>query len=75
MGFGWVAYGFAFSFFVAIACFGQISAHLNPAYCLGLWLLGDLDAADCFALSAAELAGAMLGATICLPFQRMTGHD
>ena len=64
MGFGWVTYGFAFSFFVAIACFGQISAHLSPAYCLGLWLLGELDAADFFALSAAELAGAIVGAML-----------
>ena len=39
----------------------HISAHMNPAYCLGLWLIGDLDAADFFALSAAELGGAMIG--------------
>lgn len=39
----------------------HISAHMNPAYCLGLWLIGDLDAADFFALSAAELGGAIIG--------------
>ena len=39
----------------------HISAHMSPAYCLGLWLLGDLGAADFFALSAAELGGAMIG--------------
>ena len=42
----------------------HISAHMNPAYCLGLWLIGDLDAADFFALSAAELGGAMIGALV-----------
>ena len=39
----------------------HISAHMSPAYCLGLWLLGDLSAADFFALSAAEVIGAVIG--------------
>ncbi|CAL5225947.1 g8745 [Coccomyxa viridis] len=64
MGFGWVAFGFGYAFFVALICLSHISAHMNPAYCLGLWLIGDLDAADFFALSAAELGGAMIGAVL-----------
>jgi len=46
----------------------HISAHMNPAYCLGLWLIGDLDAADFFALSAAELGGAIIGMLTSLSF-------
>ena len=42
----------------------HISAKMNPAFCFGLWLLGELDAGDCFALSAAEVGGAMIGACL-----------
>ncbi len=52
----------------------HVSAHMNPAYCLGLWLIGDLDAADFFALSAAELGGAMIGTLLCsLPLALLQG--
>lgn len=37
---------------------------MNPAYCLALWLIGELSAGDFFALSAAELGGAMIGAVL-----------
>ncbi len=42
----------------------HISAHMNPGYCAGLWLIGELDAADFFAVSAAELGGAIVGAIL-----------
>ena len=39
---GWlaVAFGFGLSFGVTIMMFGYISAHLNPATCLALWVMG-----------------------------------
>ncbi|BDA51295.1 probable glycerol uptake facilitator protein [Coccomyxa sp. Obi] len=62
MGFGWIAFGFGFAFFVSLAIWNSVSAHMNPAFVLGLWVLGDVSAADFFAISAAELGGAMVGA-------------
>lgn len=44
MGFGWISFGFGLAFFVPILILGYISAHLNPAALLALWVLGDLDA-------------------------------
>ncbi|EIE19977.1 aquaporin-like protein [Coccomyxa subellipsoidea C-169] len=64
MGFGWTAFGFGFAFFVSLAIWNGVSAHMNPAFVLGLWLIGEVDAADFFALSAAELGGAMVGALL-----------
>ncbi|KAJ3001540.1 UNVERIFIED_CONTAM: hypothetical protein HDU68_006799, partial [Siphonaria sp. JEL0065] len=56
-GFGFVAFGFAMSFTVAIMMFGYASAHLNPAMCLALWIKGSLSFTDFLALSLSELAG------------------
>jgi glycerol uptake facilitator protein len=41
---GWlaVALGFGLSFGVVITMLGYISAHLNPATCLALWVIGDV---------------------------------
>lgn len=64
MGFGWVAFGFGFAFFVSLAIWNSVSAHMNPAFVLGLWVLGEVSAADFFALSAVELGGAMVGALL-----------
>jgi glycerol uptake facilitator protein len=43
MGWGFVALGFGLAFGVAIEMFGYISAHLNPATCLTLLILGKID--------------------------------
>eukprot|EP01026_Neomeris_dumetosa_P013345 TRINITY_DN14671_c0_g1_i12.p1 TRINITY_DN14671_c0_g1~~TRINITY_DN14671_c0_g1_i12.p1 ORF type:complete len:477 (-),score=44.35 TRINITY_DN14671_c0_g1_i12:671-2101(-) len=62
LGFGWVAFGFATAFFLGIQFFGFISAHLNPAMCLALAIVGDISWSDWLALSVAEFMGAFFGA-------------
>lgn len=71
---GWlaVAFGFGLSFGVVIMMFGYISAHLNPATCLALWVIGKISFTHFLALSAAEFAGAFLGA--CLVFLHYLPH-
>ena len=46
MGFGWVAFGFGFAFFVSLAIWNSVSAHMNPAFVLGLWVLGEVSAGE-----------------------------
>lgn len=71
MGFGWIAYGFGLAFFFPIFTLGYISAHLNPAMCLGLLAVGEINGQTCIALSACEFAGMFLGALFVYvrPFQ------
>ncbi|KAL4421889.1 hypothetical protein ABPG77_003691 [Micractinium sp. CCAP 211/92] len=71
---GWlgVAFGFGLSFGVVIYMFGYISAHLNPASCLALWIIGKLSFTQFLALSASEVVGAFLGA--CLVFLHYVPH-
>eukprot|EP01025_Chloroclados_australasicus_P035205 TRINITY_DN3591_c0_g1_i1.p1 TRINITY_DN3591_c0_g1~~TRINITY_DN3591_c0_g1_i1.p1 ORF type:complete len:500 (-),score=39.15 TRINITY_DN3591_c0_g1_i1:457-1869(-) len=64
LGFGWVAFGFGMAFFVAIQFFAFISAHLNPAMCLALLILGEISWYDFFALSFAEFLGAFIAACL-----------
>ena len=40
MGWGFIALGFGLSFGVVIMMFNYISAHLNPATIMALWVLG-----------------------------------
>jgi glycerol uptake facilitator protein len=40
MPFGWIALGFGQAFVFPIMVLGKVSAHLNPATCLGLWVIG-----------------------------------
>lgn len=68
MGYGWVSYGFGLAFFFPQLCFSYISAHVNPAFCLFLWVLGDLGPGDFFALAASEFAGMFVAA--CLVWVR-----
>ena len=49
---------------IVLVAVQHISAKMNPAFCFGLWLLGELDAGDCFALSGAQVGGAMIGASL-----------
>lgn len=71
---GWLAVslGFGMSFGVVIFMFGYISAHLNPATCLALWVIGKIPFTHFLALSGAEFAGAFLGA--CLVFLHYLPH-
>lgn len=48
MGFGWIAFGFGFAFFVSLCIWNSISAHMNPAFVLGLWVLDEVSAGDFF---------------------------
>lgn len=61
-GFGFIAYGFGLSFFFPILTLGFISAQLNPALLLTLWIVGDINAQDFFVLSIADILGAFIGA-------------
>eukprot|EP00475_Leptophrys_vorax_P000738 TRINITY_DN10409_c0_g1_i5.p1 TRINITY_DN10409_c0_g1~~TRINITY_DN10409_c0_g1_i5.p1 ORF type:complete len:513 (-),score=140.87 TRINITY_DN10409_c0_g1_i5:1457-2845(-) len=72
MGFGWVALGFAFAFGNAIYFFQFASAHLNPAFCLTLWINNKITGTEFLALSAAEFAGAFIGA--CLVWLHFMPH-
>lgn len=69
MGYGWVSYGFGLSFFFPLLCFSYISAHVNPATCLFLWVLGELGPGDFFALAASEFAAMFVAA--CLVWVRL----
>jgi glycerol uptake facilitator protein len=64
MGFGWIAFGFAFAFYVSLAIWNTVSAYMNPAFLLGLWVMGKLGVGDVFALMAAEFGGAIVGAVL-----------
>ncbi|KAK2078693.1 hypothetical protein QBZ16_003533 [Prototheca wickerhamii] len=64
MGWGFVAFGFGMSFGVIITMFNYISAHLNPASCLALLVLGDIDGKTFVCLALSEFAGAFGGAIL-----------
>jgi len=38
--FGWIALGYGLSFGLAIEMLGTVSAHVNPATCIALWITG-----------------------------------
>jgi glycerol uptake facilitator-like aquaporin len=62
MGFGWIAYGFGLAFFFPILTLGYISAHINPAMCLGLLAVGKITGKEFIALALSEFAGMFVGA-------------
>lgn len=64
MGWGFVALGFGLAFGVGIMMFGYISAHVNPATCLALWVIGKMPFTHLLAISASELAGMFVGALL-----------
>ena len=78
-GAGWlvVAFGWGFAVTMAIYAVGQISgAHINPAVTLGFAMAGAFPWSDVAPYIIAQLAGAILGATIVyfhyLPHWRAT---
>lgn len=62
IGFGFIAFGFGMSFAIPIIIFGFVSAHLNPAMCIALLVLGKIDATETFVAIGGEMLGMFLGA-------------
>jgi glycerol uptake facilitator-like aquaporin len=64
--------GYAFAFATGVLTFGHISAHLNPAVCLSLLILGKIGGTEFAAAVAGEFLGAFLGA--CLVWLHYVVH-
>ncbi len=62
VGFGFIAFGFGMSFAIPIIIFGFVSAHLNPAMCIALLVLGKIDATEALISIGGEMIGMFLGA-------------
>lgn len=62
VGFGFIAFGFGMAFAIPIVMFGFVSAHLNPAMCLALFVLDKIDAVEMGVSMAGEFLGMFLGA-------------
>ena len=62
VGFGFIAFGFGMSFAIPIIIFGFVSAHLNPAMCIALLVLGKINAEEAFVSIGGEMVGMFLGA-------------
>ena len=60
MGWGFVALGYGMAFTAGIISFGFISAHVNPAMCLALLILGEIDGKTFIAAVAGEFLGAFI---------------
>lgn len=64
---GWlvIATGWGLAVALAVYCVGRISgAHINPAVSVGLWSIGELDAALLPTYIGAQLLGAFAGAVV-----------
>ncbi|KAI9193585.1 aquaporin-like protein [Polychytrium aggregatum] len=68
MGFGWIAVGFMAAFIIPLIIFGYASAHVNPASCMALWVMGKISGWEFLALSASEMAGGFLGSMLMYLF-------
>jgi glycerol uptake facilitator protein len=72
-GSGWIviAFGWGMAVFVAVWCVGPISgAHLNPAVTLGLATAGEFDWNNVPGYVAAQMLGAIFGASLVFTFYR-----
>ncbi len=60
---GWlnIAFGYGAGVGVPVIAFGAISAHINPAFTLGLAIVGAFPWAEVAFYIVAQLAGAMIG--------------
>ncbi|HEX2475708.1 MAG TPA: MIP/aquaporin family protein [Lacipirellulaceae bacterium] len=70
---GWIVItlGWGMAVFVAVWCVGEISgAHINPAVTIGLSLAGKVNATLAAGYVAAQMLGAVLGATLVFLFYR-----
>ena len=70
---GWIviAFGWGMAVFVAVWCVGPISgAHINPAVTLGLAAAGEFPWENVAGYVAAQMLGAILGATLVFLFYR-----
>jgi glycerol uptake facilitator protein len=61
-GFGFIAFGFGMAFAVPLMMFGFVSAHLNPAMCTALLVLGKIGWTEFAVASAGEYVGMFFGA-------------
>ena len=62
IGFGFIAFGFGMAFAIPIIIFGFVSAHLNPAMCIALLVLGKTDVEETLVAIAGEVCGMFFGA-------------
>ncbi|AGE56437.1 glycerol uptake facilitator protein [Paramecium bursaria Chlorella virus NE-JV-1] len=63
-GFGFVAFGFGMAFAIPLVIFGFVSAHLNPAMSLALFVLKKIDAIEALVCIGGEFLGMFVGATL-----------
>lgn len=61
-GFGFIAFGFGMAFAIPIVMFGFVSAHLNPAMSLALFILGKMDWKELLVCCGGEFLGMFVGA-------------
>jgi glycerol uptake facilitator protein len=62
IGFGFIALGFGMAFAIPLVVFGFVSAHLNPAMSLALFVLGKIDIVEALVCIGGEFAGMFVGA-------------
>lgn len=62
VGFGFIAFGFGMAFAIPLVIFGFVSAHLNPAMCIALRILGKISTRETLVSIAGEFLGMFLGA-------------
>jgi len=63
-GFGFIALGFGMAFAIPIIMFGFVSAHLNPAMSLALFILDKMDYKEFLVCVAGEFLGMFVGAVL-----------
>ena len=63
-GFGFIALGFGMAFAIPIIIFGFVSAHLNPAMSLALFILDKMDYKELLVCIAGEFLGMFVGAIL-----------
>lgn len=61
MGFGWISFGYGMGLFFPVLVFWDIPSLFNPAFCIALWVLGNIQWYEAFALSICQICGAFCG--------------
>jgi glycerol uptake facilitator protein len=62
VGFGFIAFGFGMAFAIPLVIFGFVSAHLNPAMCIALFILDRISVEEMLVSIAGEIVGMFFGA-------------